>query len=320
MKTFKLLYIAAAALLFAACANEDEGLVGNGLVAATVLADKTTSINTRGTVDNSEWTVGDAIGVHVVSAGNTKGTNQKYVATDANGTFVAADEENTIYFKDNKEQVFSAYYPYIDQIEDEEGWVDWSIDYLKPEETLAKDFLFASGAVARKESPQVKFTNSDNGDHRFLHKMSMVKFVINEGPGVEGYYNEVKRIYLEKLIRKGVINVKTGVAATDGNSAERIEMVVNKMLDNEITCEFVLFPQTVTNNQLRIELVVEYDKDGSPTYNEYVATINLPREGFESGKKYIYNISVTNTGINIENASIMPWTEVDYGHIEAELE
>ena len=320
MKKFRFLYIAAAALLFAACANEEDGIGNSGPVAATVLADITNSVNTRGTVDNNEWTTGDAIGVHVISAGNTTGTNMKYVATDNTGNFEAADEKNVIYFKDNKEADFCAYYPYVDQVEDEDGWVDWSIDYLKPEETLSKDFLFASGAVARKESPQVKFTNSDNGDHRFQHKMSMVKFVINAWNGVDGYYNEVKRIFLESLIRKGLINVKTGVAATDGNSAERIEMVVNKMLNNKITCEFVLFPQTVTNNQLRIELVVEYDKDGGPTYNEYAATINLPREGFESGKKYIYYIGVTNTGINIENASIMPWTELDYGFIDAELE
>ena len=36
MKKFKILYIAAAALLFAACANEEDGIGNNGPVAATV--------------------------------------------------------------------------------------------------------------------------------------------------------------------------------------------------------------------------------------------------------------------------------------------
>ena len=39
MKKFKILYIAAAALLFAACANEEDGIGNNGPVAATVKAD-----------------------------------------------------------------------------------------------------------------------------------------------------------------------------------------------------------------------------------------------------------------------------------------
>ena len=39
MKKFKFLYIAAAALLFAACANEEDGIGNNGPVAATVQAD-----------------------------------------------------------------------------------------------------------------------------------------------------------------------------------------------------------------------------------------------------------------------------------------
>lgn len=36
MKKFKILYIAAAALLFAACANEEDGIGNSGPVAATV--------------------------------------------------------------------------------------------------------------------------------------------------------------------------------------------------------------------------------------------------------------------------------------------
>lgn len=39
MKKFRFLYIAAAALLFAACANEEDGIGNNGPVAATVQAD-----------------------------------------------------------------------------------------------------------------------------------------------------------------------------------------------------------------------------------------------------------------------------------------
>lgn len=56
MKKFKILYIAAAALLFAACANEEDGIGNNGPVAATVKADISNNIKTRGTADNNSWT------------------------------------------------------------------------------------------------------------------------------------------------------------------------------------------------------------------------------------------------------------------------
>ena len=112
MKKFRFLYIAAAALLFAACANEEDGIGNNGPVAATVQADISNNIKTRGTADNNSWTAGDAIGVNVTSTGNTTGDNKKYVTTNGDGTFEAADNNNIIYFKDNKETTFSAYYPY----------------------------------------------------------------------------------------------------------------------------------------------------------------------------------------------------------------
>ena len=95
MKKFRFLYIAAAALLFAACANEEDGIGNNGPVAATVKADISNNIKTRGTADNNSWTAGDAIGVYVTSAGNTKGTNVKY-EYDNYGDFVSA---NPIYSK-----------------------------------------------------------------------------------------------------------------------------------------------------------------------------------------------------------------------------
>ena len=110
MKKFRFLYIAAAALLFAACANEEDGIGNNGPVAATVQADIVKNI-TRATTDDT-WSKNDAIGVNVTSTGNTTGDNKKYVTTNGDGTFEAADNNNIIYFKDNKETTFSAYYPY----------------------------------------------------------------------------------------------------------------------------------------------------------------------------------------------------------------
>lgn len=76
MKKFRFLYIAAAALLFAACANDEDGISNNGPVAATVKADISNNIKTRGTADNDRWTAGDAIGVYVTSTGYKQETTK----------------------------------------------------------------------------------------------------------------------------------------------------------------------------------------------------------------------------------------------------
>ena len=92
MKKFKILYIAAAALLFAACANEEDGIGNSGPVAATVQADIVKNV-TCATTDDT-WSKNDAIGVYASSSGNTTGDNKKYVTTNGDGTFEAADNNN----------------------------------------------------------------------------------------------------------------------------------------------------------------------------------------------------------------------------------
>lgn len=325
MKKFRFLYIAAAALLFAACANEEDGIGNNGPVAATVQADISNNIKTRGTADNNSWTAGDAIGVYVTSAGNTKGTNVKY-EYDNYGDFVSA---NPIYFRDNAEQTFSAYYPYIDDPNndkfDEDGWLinDWTIDYSNPSNTLlANDFLFASGATASKASPMVNFTDLNNlgeslpeNDHRFKHKMSMIEFTVSAGEGIEASKSNLQSITLDEIKTQGKINVKTGATEVTGTSSP-ITLPVTGLLTDVRVCKFILFPQQFENKELTISCNVMYNEN---TINNYTTPLSLPN-GFEGGKKYTYNITVKNTGITIEKANIVPWENGDSSDLDADID
>ena len=326
MKKFRFLYIAAAALLFAACANEEDGIGNNGPVAATVKADISNNIKTRGTAGNNSWTAGDAIGVYVTSTGNTTGTNVKYEYSEA-GNFVSA---NPIYFRDKEEQIFSAYYPYIDDPNndkfDEDGWLknDWTIDYNNPSNTLlANDFLFASGAIASKASPMVNFTDLNNvgeslpeKDHRFKHKMSMIEFTVIAGEGVESSKSDLQSITLDKIKTQGKINVKTGATEVTGTSSPKILPVTGLLTDARV-CQFILFPQEFENKELTISCSVLYNEN---TSNNYTTTIPLPN-GFEGGKKYTYTITVRNNSIVIENASIRGWgIGADHEPLDAEIE
>ena len=312
MKKFRFLYIAAAALLFAACANEEDGIGNNGPVAATVKADISNNIKTRGTADDNSWTAGDAIGVYVTSSGYTTGDNKKYVTTNGDGTFEAADNNNTIYFKNNEETTFSAYYPYSESLKD--GKMDWIMDEVKANQPCKADVLFASGATASKASPTVNFTDAD---HNFKHCMSLVEFKIKPGQGVKNNNYRFNRLELKGIFRSGQFDTRTGAVITIGDRGSIRRDFDDVYFENEESFAYIMLPQNLESNKMDIDIyLLLYDSEV-----KYTTSITPTTNGqFEGGKKYTYNITVKNTGITIENANIVPWGNGDSSDLDAEIE
>ena len=312
MKKFRFLYIAAAALLFAACANEEDGIGNNGPVAATVKADISNNIKTRGTADNNSWTAGDAIGVHVTSTGYTTGDNKKYVTTNGDGTFEAADNNNTIYFKNNEETTFSAYYPYSESLKN--GKMDWNMDEVKANQPCKADVLFASGATASKASPTVNFTDAD---HNFKHCMSLVEFKIKPGQGVKNNNYRFNRLELKGIFRSGQFDTRTGAVITIGDRGSIRRDFDDVYFENEKSFAYIMLPQNLESNKMDIEIYLLLNDSEV----KYTTPITPSTNGqFEGGKKYTYNITVKNTGITIENANIVPWGNGDSSDLDAEIE
>ena len=311
MKKFRFLYIAAAALLFAACANEEDGIGNNGPVAATVKADISNNIKTRGTADNNSWTAGDAIGVHVTSTGYTTGDNKKYVTTNGDGTFEAADNNNTIYFKNNEETTFSAYYPYSESLKN--GKMDWNMDEVKANQPCKADVLFASGATASKASPTVNFTDAD---HNFKHCMSLVEFKIKPGQGVKYNNYRFNRLELKGIFRSGQFDTRTGAVITIGDRGSIRRDFDDVYFENEESFAYIMLPQSLESNKMDIEIYLLLNDSEV----KYTTPITPSTNGqFEGGKKYTYNITVKNTGITIEKANIVPWENGDSGDLDADI-
>ncbi len=311
MKKFKILYIAAAALLFAACANDEDGISNNGPVAATVKADISNNIKTRGTADNDRWTAGDAIGVYVTSTGYTTGDNKKYVTTNGDGTFEAADNNNVIYFKDNKETTFSAYYPYSESLTD--GKMDWNMAEVEENQPCMADVLFASGATASKASPIVNFTDIE---HRFKHCMSLVEFKIKPGQGVK--YNNYKfnRLELKGIFRSGKFDTRTGSVETAGDRGSISRNFDDVPFESEESFAYIMLPQSLESNKMDMDIYLLLNDSEV----KYTTSISPSTNGqFEGGKKYTYNITVKNTGITIEDANIYPWENGDLGDLDADI-
>ena len=310
MKKFRFLYIAAAALLFAACANEEDGIGNNGPVAATVQADIVKNI-TRATTDDT-WSKNDAIGVYATSSGNTTGDNKKYVTTNGDGTFEAADNNNIIYFKDNKETTFSAYYPYSKFLTD--GKMNWNIAEVVANQPCKADVLFASGATASKASPTVNFTDAE---HRFKHCMSLVEFKIKPGQGVK--YNNYKfnRLELKGIFKSGKFDTRTGSVETIGDRGSIRRDFDDVSFESEESFAYIMLPQSLESNKMDIEIYLLLN-DSEVKYTTHITPSTNGQ--FEGGKKYTYNITVKNTGITIENANIVPWGNGDSSDLDAEIE
>jgi len=307
MKKFRFLYIAAAALLFAACANEEDGIGNNGPVAATVKADIVKNV-TRATTDDT-WSKNDAIGVYVTSPGYTIGDNVKYTTT-GDGNFTS---DNPIYFADARETVnFNAYYPYQENMDGNGIVNNWNMAEVKEGEPCPADFLFARDATATKSSPQVQFT----GDNKFKHCMSMIRLTFKAGDGINAsnalLWNKLK---LKGIYKTGSINTLTGEVTVSGNRGIYESDVNDKSLKNGVTCEFIVFPQSLDNNKMDIELEVA----DNGTINTYTASLpSSTNNEFKGGNQYTYTIRICNTGVVIENAGIESWQPNEEGPLDAE--
>ena len=306
MKKFRFLYIAAAALLFAACANEEDGIGNNGPVAATVKADIVKNV-TRATTGNT-WSENDAIGVNVTSIGYTIGDNVKYTTT-GDGNFTS---DNPIYFADARETVnFNAYYPYQENVDGNGIVNNWNMAEVKEGEPCPADFLFANDATATKSSPQVQFT----GDNQFKHCMSMIRLTFKAGDGINPYNAILKnQLKLKGIYKTGSINTQTGEVTIYGDRGIYESDVDNKSLKNGATCEFIVFPQSLDNNKMDIELEVA----DNGTINTYTTSLTSSTNNeFKGGYLYTYPIRINNTGVVIEKAGITAWLPSDEPDLDA---
>lgn len=306
MKKFRFLYIAAAALLFAACANEEDGIGNNGPVAATVKADIVKNV-TRATTGNT-WSENDAIGVNVTSIGYTIGNNVKYTTT-GDGKFTS---DNPIYFADARETVnFNAYYPYQENVDGNGIVNNWNMAEVKEGEPCPADFLFANDATATKSSPQVQFT----GDNQFKHCMSMIRLTFKAGDGINANNAILKnQLKLKGIYKTGSINTQTGEVTIYGDRGIYESDVDNKSLKNGATCEFIVFPQSLDNNKMDIELEVA----DNGTINTYTTSLTSSTNNeFKGGYLYTYPIRINNTGVVIEKAGITAWLPSEEGGLDA---
>ena len=189
---------------------------------------------------------------------------------------------------------------------------NWNMAEVKEGEPCPADFLFARDATATKSSPQVQFT----GDNQFKHCMSMIRLTFKAGDGINANNANLKnKLKLKGIYKTGSINTLTGEVTVSGDRGIYESDVNDKSLKNGVTCEFIVFPQSLDNNKMDIELEVA----DNGTINTYTASLpSSTNNEFKGGNQYTYTIRICNTGVVIENAGIESWQPNEEGPLDAE--
>lgn len=297
MKT-RLFTFAALALALAACTNDDENL-NNGSVAAVINAEISDAVSTR--ASGTTWTGGDRIGVTDIG-NDTRYGNVPFILK--NGKFEA--EEKVIYIEDVKTHTFRAYYPYNAA----GGTLAATTDATAQQNQPAIDFLFATGATGDKNSPVVNFTDktAEGGeDHSFHHSMSQITLTIEAGDGVDFSVIKPERYTLDGLKLTGTFNTADGIATAD-DGAQTGELTM-ELADGNLTSSVILFPQAAAS----LPLTVNYRSQN------YRATLTVPEGALQAGNNYTYTVKVRNKGIEVSEATIAKWNDVDGGEVGADL-
>ena len=294
MKT-RFFALAALALALAACNNDNEILNNDGPVAARFIADIAPATRASGTT----WTGGDRIGVTDIG-NDTQYGNVPFILK--NGKFEA--EGKVIYIEDTKTHTFRAYYPYNAA----GGILTATTDATAQQNQPAIDFLFASGATGDKDSPVVSFTDkTDKGgaDNSFHHRMSRITLTFEVGDGVDFSVVKPERYTLGDVILTGTFNTADGIAAADG-TAEALAM---DLADGSLTSSVILFPQTAAS----LPLTVNYRSQN------YRATLTVPEGALQAGNNYTYTVKVRNKVLEVSEATIAKWNDIDGGEVGADL-
>ena len=295
MKT-RFFALATLVLALAACNNDNENLNGDP-VAAQFTADIALATRASGTT----WTAGDRIGITDIGNDSQYG-NVPFILKS--GKFEA--EGKVIYIEDTKTHTFRAYYPYNAA----GGILAATTDATAQQNQPAIDFLFASGATGDKNNPVVSFTDKTakgGEDNSFHHRMSQITLTFEAGDGVNFSVVKPERYTLDGLLLTGTFNTADGIATAD-NGAQTGELAMN-LADGNLTSSIIPFPQTVAS----LPLVVNYKGQ------EYHATLTVPEGALQAGKNYTYTVKVRNKVLEVSEATIAKWNDIDAGEVNAGL-
>lgn len=248
------------------------------------------------------WEQGDEIGIS-----GCRRTNVCHVTAAGDGNFAAKNSNEQIYFQEEAEAVFTAYYPWSELTG---GAMSVKADTRDQSRQKSFDFLW-SQATGSKEDPNVSFT--------FAHKMA--KVVLTVKPGIGMSYDELKATDLsfDGLRHTGTFNIADGSIALDntGGAWKFSGFASFNDAEKTITSTLILLPQVfdkpldfmavldLPDNKNNLKAGIDFtganrEKDGAGAKNEWVA-----------GRQYNLSVTLRKTEISLDECVINQWNVVD---------
>lgn len=306
MKTRQILLGSLAVLALAACSNDENLPAESGNGRATFTA----SIDGRATTRayDRTWEGTDAIGITGTS-GDKAYSNVKYTTT-GNGNFTVATPGEEIYYQDDKEVSFTAYYPW-------NASTTIAANTLEQSKQKTFDFLYAEGK-GKKANPNVAF--------EFHHKMAKLVLTIKKGADIS--FDEVKAA-LPKLggfIAEGSFNGLTGTTTLKGGETTATLTFADNAPRKENTDESVSYTLILFPQEFSAALPFSAELTGKQTFN---ATLDFTaanatkdnaaaKNAWVAGRQYNLSVTLHKTKLTVEGCTIAPWNEAEGGNFDAE--
>ena len=244
---------------------------------------------------DDQWNAGDQIGIYTLKAGTTDidaADNLAYrnsltEGSAANANFAPAGKAANLPDDGSKVDVVS-YYPYSATAA--AGVVE--LDVQKQDNQAAIDLLGAKAEGVSADAPQAVLN--------FKHKLTKIymKATAEDGSSLSDLKAYIKGMYTkvsysafadELSMVSGDTKKDVEMRSADGSGFRYVEAIVLPNIDGN---------DAATRN-------IEFEHNGMV----YKAAISADVK-FESGKKYVYNVTFTATGVKIEGAGITNWEEV----------
>ena len=288
MKTYLMAPAMAAALLLAACNNDDMGVDLSQPISLSFAPASMDGQTTRATIGitGASFQKDDRVGLYM------DGTGYANVLYTCQGT-ANWTTSSLLYWPDAGSYTFRAYYPYMETVTDA---VSLPADQSTAEAFTQADRMWASATRAAMNGPITLTLN---------HQMSLIKLDVEDGEAIS--LNEIKGMtpaILGTMPSEGTWDLTTGQITfpTDGKTISGIQPYVVDNGDGTLTYYALVMPGTVFKQGDKFFSLT----DGGTTYS-YVLNID---GGFTAGASQYCDIDLTvhRTGITLSGFSVGNWT------------
>ncbi|MDR2005418.1 MAG: fimbrillin family protein [Prevotella sp.] len=292
MKYLRILFfVAYSSLIFYSCRNEDDAMQDrNALVAVQFTSTLGGSVQSQTKASGATWSSGDRIGIFMkrpnqsLSSGNIiDGIDNIDYTTTGNGRFSVVNTSETIFYPtDNNPVDFIAYYPYTAILSD----YVYKIDVADQSNQEAIDLLYSNNSKGQTQ-------NNITSELSFTHQLTRITFTITKGEGISDLSS--LNITFSGLATKAEFNLADGNLVADDSSISTFEA---KVTTDGTSAEAIIIPSDITTGR-----TIKFSLGTISVF-----TWNIPATTkFEKGKKYNYNITLRNSGGNIE--PVNGWVE-----------